>query len=85
MKALWYGVPMVLMPWGRDQPGVANRAERLGVAKVIARDRVTDELLAHAVQLVLEDQRIRATASQVARRLQTQDPAAAACDILEQV
>ena len=85
MKALWYGVPMVLMPWGRDQPGVANRAERLGVAKVIARDRVTDELLAHAVQLVLEDQHIRATASQVARRLQTQDPVATACDFLEQV
>jgi hypothetical protein len=26
MKALWYGRPMVLMPWGRDQPGVAARA-----------------------------------------------------------
>lgn len=34
-KALWYGVPMVLVPWGRDQPGVAMRAERLGIARVV--------------------------------------------------
>ena len=27
LKALYYGVPMVLVPWGRDQPGVAARAE----------------------------------------------------------
>jgi UDP:flavonoid glycosyltransferase YjiC (YdhE family) len=85
MKALWYGVPMVLMPWGRDQPGVATRAEHLGVAKVIVRDQVTDEGLADAVQLVLEDQHIREAASEVARRLQTQDPVATACDFLEQV
>jgi UDP:flavonoid glycosyltransferase YjiC (YdhE family) len=25
MKGLWSGVPMVLVPWGRDQPGVAAR------------------------------------------------------------
>ncbi|MCA1840711.1 MAG: hypothetical protein LC723_10330, partial [Actinobacteria bacterium] len=29
MKALWYGRPMVLVPWGRDQPGVADRAAAL--------------------------------------------------------
>jgi UDP:flavonoid glycosyltransferase YjiC (YdhE family) len=37
MKALWYGRPMVLMPWGRDQPGVAARARALGVAEVLER------------------------------------------------
>jgi len=38
MKALYHGVPMILVPWGRDQPGVAARAEALGVATVIRRD-----------------------------------------------
>lgn len=85
MKALWYGVPMVLMPWGRDQPGVAARAERLGVAKVIARDQVTAESLGEAVQIVLKDQHVRETASDAARRLRTQDPVATACQFLEQV
>jgi UDP:flavonoid glycosyltransferase YjiC (YdhE family) len=37
MKALWYGRPMVLMPWGRDQPGVAARARALGVAEIVQR------------------------------------------------
>jgi len=55
MKALWYGVPMVLVPWGRDQPGVAARAEQLGVARVVARDQLTDTRLSEAITHVLED------------------------------
>lgn len=35
MKGLWSGVPIVLVPWGRDQPGVAARAERIGIARVV--------------------------------------------------
>jgi UDP:flavonoid glycosyltransferase YjiC (YdhE family) len=84
MKALWYGVPMVLMPWGRDQPGVAARAERLGVAKAIARDRVTDERLADAVQGALADEHMREAVGAAARRLRAQDPVATACEFLEQ-
>ena len=37
MKALWHGRPTVLMPWGREQPGVAARAQALGVAEVVQR------------------------------------------------
>jgi len=84
MKALWYGVPMLLASWGRDQPGVAARAERLGVAKVIARDELTVERLAEAIQLVLEDRYIREAARDVAQRLRTQEPVANACQLLEQ-
>jgi UDP:flavonoid glycosyltransferase YjiC (YdhE family) len=36
-KALGYGVPMVLVPWGRDQPGVAARAAALGAARIAGR------------------------------------------------
>jgi UDP:flavonoid glycosyltransferase YjiC (YdhE family) len=85
MKALWHGVPMVLMPWGRDQPGVAARAESLGVSQVVARDLVTDARLADTVQRVLEDRHMREAASDVARRLRVQDPVATACALLEQV
>ena len=41
MKALWFGRPMVLVPWGRDQPGVAARAAALGVAEVVPRETTT--------------------------------------------
>jgi UDP:flavonoid glycosyltransferase YjiC (YdhE family) len=85
MKSLWYGVPMVLIPWGRDQPGVAARAEQLGVAKVIPREQLTNERLAIAIQQVLEDRHIRETASEVAQRLRMYDPVATACELLEQI
>ncbi len=85
MKALWYGVPMVLIPWGRDQPGVAARAEHLGVAKVVAREQLTDVRLAQAINLVFEDRHIREAARDIARRLRTQDAVAAACELLEQI
>ncbi len=85
MKALWYGVPMLLVPWGRDQPGVAARAEHLGVAKVIARDQLTDTRLAETIKVVLHDGHIREAASHVARHLRTQDQVATACQLLEQI
>ena len=38
-KALYHSVPMVLVPWDRDQPGVAARAAALGVAEVLRATR----------------------------------------------
>lgn len=46
---------MVLVPWDRDQPGVARRAQRLGIAVVIQRDDLSNEALGHAVEHVLQD------------------------------
>jgi UDP:flavonoid glycosyltransferase YjiC (YdhE family) len=46
-------VPMVLVPWGRDQPGVATRAEALGVATVIRRDECNDASVTQAVRRIL--------------------------------
>jgi UDP:flavonoid glycosyltransferase YjiC (YdhE family) len=37
MKALYHGVPMVLVPWGRDQPGVA-RAPKPWVSRQLCRE-----------------------------------------------
>jgi len=85
LKALWYGVPMVLVPWGRDQPGVAARAEHLGVARVVSRDSLTELALAEAVKDVQDDPRYQNKASQFSRYLKPQDPVATACHLLEQV
>jgi len=84
MKALWHGVPMVLVPWGRDQPGVAARAEHLGVAVVVERDQLSRETLSAAVQRVLAEPQFQAAAQQTAQRLRAQDPASIACNWLEQ-
>lgn len=80
-KAMWHGVPMVLVPWGRDQPGVAARAERLGVARVVPPSALAS--LPDAIRDVLGDERYRQRATAQATRLHAHDPVALACDIIE--
>jgi UDP-glucoronosyl and UDP-glucosyl transferase len=72
-KALYYGVPMVLVPWGRDQPGVAARAAALGVAEVLARQDITEQRLSAAIQRVLSTPRYQENAARIAGRLQARD------------
>jgi UDP:flavonoid glycosyltransferase YjiC (YdhE family) len=83
MKALWYGRPMVLVPWGRDQPGVAARAHALGVAVVVPPDSVSTAALPAALDKALADVRMRRRAEQHAVRLQVTNPPAVAADLLE--
>ncbi len=53
MRSMSHGVPMVLVPWGRDQEGVGYRAERLGVAKVVPRDVLSVDSVAEAINAAL--------------------------------
>jgi UDP:flavonoid glycosyltransferase YjiC (YdhE family) len=77
-KALYYGVPMVLIPWSSDQPGVAARAAALGVAEVVARHDITERRLAAAIHKVLGTPRYQENAARIASRLQTRDAVAMA-------
>ena len=83
MKALWEGKPMVLVPWGRDQPGVAARAHALGVAEVVARGDGSEVTLAAAIDRVLASSEMREAATSHATRLQTTDPPGTAATLLE--
>jgi UDP:flavonoid glycosyltransferase YjiC (YdhE family) len=85
MKALWFGRPMVLVPWGRDQPGVAARAAALGVAAVVPRERASAETLSAAVDSTLADEEMRATSAWHGERLRTTDPPASAAELIEQL
>ena len=84
-KALYYGVPMALLPWDRDQPGVAARAEALGVAAVVSRPNVSPETVAQAVATVLEKPEYRETVTRISARLQATDAIDVAYKILENV
>ena len=83
MKALYYGVPMVLVPWGRDQPGVAARAEALGVAAVVRRDACNDASVAQALRQVLDNAHFTQRARAISKRLQVEDAVAEACAQIE--
>src|SRR5438132_9328414 len=82
MKALWYGCPMVLVPWGRDQPGVAARAAALGVAEVVRRDEASEKALSTAIDRALIDADMKEAAGRHALRLRATDPRATATSLL---
>lgn len=81
-KALRYGVPMVLLPWDRDQPGVAARAEKLGVAEVVPRESANPGEVQRAVAKVLEQSSFRQAANFHSQRLGQIDSVDIACDLL---
>lgn len=49
-KALAAGVPVVVVPWGRDQAEVGRRAEATGAGVLLPRRRLSPARLRHAVR-----------------------------------
>ncbi len=84
-KCLTYGVPMVLLPWDADQPGVAARAAALGVAATIARDSVTSGTVSDAVAEVIREPSYATIAADVAAILRTRNPIKTAVELVEQL
>ena len=78
MKALWHGKPMVLIPWGRDQPGVAARAQALGVAEVVARSEASAASIGAAVRRVMANKAMGRIAASHSERLRASNPPAIA-------
>jgi UDP:flavonoid glycosyltransferase YjiC (YdhE family) len=83
MKALWHGRPMVLMPWGRDQPGVAARAQALGVADVVQRGDNAEAALADAISRTLGNSAMQKAAAGHSERLRKTNPPQLAASLLE--
>lgn len=82
-QALRSGRPMLVMPYGHDQPDNAARAERLGVARTIARGSYTAESAAAELKYLLSEPSYTARAALVGQQIQAEDGVRAACDQLE--
>jgi UDP:flavonoid glycosyltransferase YjiC (YdhE family) len=82
-KAMKYGVPMVLLPWDRDQPGVAARAEKLGVAQIVPRASANPQEIREAITALFEDHRFQEASIHHAQRLSAIDSVGVACTLLE--
>jgi UDP:flavonoid glycosyltransferase YjiC (YdhE family) len=66
MAALAHGVPMLCIPFGRDQFFNASRVEAIGAGRMLPPE--TDgETLAHAIERLLADRERRTSARQFAR------------------
>jgi UDP:flavonoid glycosyltransferase YjiC (YdhE family) len=82
-QALSSGKPMLVMPYSHDQPDNARRVRRLGVARVIRRQKYTAEAAARKIALLLENGALRQRAAEIGALLRTEDGLKAACDALE--
>lgn len=73
LGALDEGLPMVIIPLGSDQLLNADRAERLGVARVVSPADVSVAALESALSDVLTDPKYREKAASLRRELERMD------------
>jgi len=85
LETLAEGVPMVAMPQGNDQPGVAARVAASGAGVVLTRRKATVANVRKAVRLVLEDRRYREAARRLQAEINAVDGLARAADVIEEV
>ena len=76
---------MALVPMGREQPGVAARAEALGLASVVDRDHLSEDAMRSAISEVLQNPKYMDNARSRAERLQARNSVADACALIEDI
>ena len=84
VKALAAGVPMVMMPFGRDQVEIAARARYAGTG-VRIRAGASPARIARAVREVLDDSAFREAARRAASTIAAEQDRDAAADALEEL
>ena len=83
LESLAEAVPLVCIPLGNDQPGVASRVAARGAGVVLPRRKLNAQRLRSALRAVLEDDRYRFGALQVKASISSRDGVERAADIVE--
>jgi zeaxanthin glucosyltransferase len=83
LESLAEGVPLVAMPLGNDQPGVAARVAAKGAGIVIPPRKLNVQRLRTAVRSVLEDNSYRTAARNLQTAIQQVNALETAADIIE--
>jgi rhamnosyltransferase subunit B len=82
-EALKAGRPMLVVPYGWDQPDNAARLERLGVGLRIPRNEYTLDASVAALKRLLEDSRFSSRSAEIGARLATENSLVSACEAIE--
>ena len=85
LESIAEGVPLVAIPLGNDQPGVAARLKARGAGVVVSRHRLSRRRLRKAIRLVLEERRYRDAAQRLQRSIQPLDGPGRAAELIEQI
>ncbi len=84
-EALRAGRPMLIVPFGWDQPDNAVRVERLGAGLHLPRNEYTVDLAAATLKTLLETSRFSLQAARVGEQMVKEDGLTSACDAIESV
>jgi MGT family glycosyltransferase len=85
MSALAHGVPLVCVPFGRDQADVALRAQRTGAALRLRPRLLSARRLARTVRRVLDEPAYRQAARAMQTTLSAEDGAARAAEQIAEI
>jgi UDP:flavonoid glycosyltransferase YjiC (YdhE family) len=81
-QALRAGCPMLIMPYGHDQPDNAARACRLGIGRQLSRRQYTAARAAVELHHLIDDPAYASRAKAVASKIQGENGVEAACDAI---
>lgn len=84
-QVLRAGVPQLFMPYSHDQPDNAARCERIGVARVISRERYKAATAAAELKRLLSDESYKRSALKAGEVVRAEHGTRIACDAIEDV
>ena len=84
LEALWHGVPLLAMPTGFDQPGVARRVQVAQCGLVVPPEEASAEQLGAALGRLLRETGFGAAARRLGEEMRAAGGAAAAATWIEQ-
>ena len=82
-EALRAGRPMLIVPYGWDQPDNAARIERQGAGLHVPRAKYTVDTAAATLQRLLEDSRFARKSSEIGHAIAAENALPRACDAIE--
>jgi rhamnosyltransferase subunit B len=83
-QALRAGRPMLVVPFGQDQPDNARRCVGLGVARTLARREYTVDRVTREIRALLTDASYARRAADIGAIVQSEEGTRTACDAIEQ-
>jgi rhamnosyltransferase subunit B len=84
-QALRAGKPMLIVPFGQDQPDNARRCVRLGGGRALSPARFTVPRVVSELSELLSNPTYREHAAKVGQRVEEENGTKTACDAIEQV
>jgi rhamnosyltransferase subunit B len=82
-QGLRAGKPMLIIPYGFDQPDNAARAERLGVSQTLSKNKLNDQTLSKALDKLLTDPTYKAVATEFSEKIRSENCFEIVCQYID--